>query len=433
MGLPLDVLILSILCGQVALFAYMDRILWRTLATPTTMLSVPYTIVVLLVWIFGPQLDFAPLFSPSVIIWIVSLMVVWLVGLGFALMYRSFLSRHNSNTLQLDNEQEAQNVSLALVWIIYPILIIRLLQLLSRLGGFDAISTDEFAEQYGRGIFAHLMVLSYPMLILLIGTVGRKQWLIIFTILVGLSLIFVYQVKSWMIVPILAGLIYRWTTGRIRVSARLLFSVLILMIILFFGSYLLGFGANDPAALVNPDVYLFLARHFANYLFAGVLAFSETMKYGFLIDVSAEQVFAPVINIYRVLVGEKLVTQINPTFLVIGYLGQTSNVNTLFGTLVLMLGPLVTFFYTIGMAITVFGIYSAVYITRNCWIAVIWVFLAAMMCLGWFELYFSNLTAIEVPLICLLFAIFLPLISRQRAGHGQADMSLDRSNVVRHN
>lgn len=408
-----DVLFVIALIGEVVLLIHLDRMLWGSWITPTSVLAVPYTFVVLLAWMLADTFGFYPLYVPSVSVWMLGLALFWFGGTVMAIPLTGHLRRSWARGA-FRFEKDAQKFAIRFLWVAYPLVLLRLISLLGSLGGIQGLATDAFTTLYGRGLYAHIMVVSYPLLIFLIGTVNRRQYLVILTIFLGLGLVFVYQVKSWMVVPILAGLLYRWSSGRLKLTLKFSIFFLLLTIGLFFGSYLVGFGASDPSLLLKPDVYLFLARHFANYLFAGVLAFSQAVERQLEFSLSPAQVFAPLVNVYRVLMGGELISQINPNFLSLGYIGQTSNVNTLFGTLVLFLGVIGAALYVVLMAVLIYAIYLTSRLTRNCWFNVLWCFIAGMLIVGWFDFYFSNLAALEASVFCVGLGVVFELLRRKR-------------------
>ena len=382
-----------------------------------TVLAVPYLAVVMLVNIFGVSLGFYSFHPPSTSVWILGLLLFWLSGWVIAFPFMQGRMRSEIRRRPFRFEPAAQKWALMLLWVIIPLVAFRLLTLLNSMGGLSALANDEFSRRYGSGFFAHLLTFGYPLLILLIGTVRRHQLLILLTIGITLALIFVYQVKSWIIVPLTAGMIYRWLSGRMEITPKLIPRAALLMVVLFFGSYLVTFGVRNPALLLEPAVYQFLSGHFMHYLFAGVMALSEYARTSVTVEPTPDQVFAPFVNLYNFLVGQTVISALNEQFIPISVAGRTSNVFTLFGSLFMALGWLGGMLYTIAMGVIIYTIYLAVRLNRNSWFAVLWAYLAAMLALGWFDFYFWNLAALEASVYCVLIGVVFAFLGENRTTH----------------
>lgn len=417
----LDWLFLALLYLQVGLMVLGERKLFDTWITPITVVAIPYLGVVTLAGLFSVTLGFYPFFPPSTGMWIVGLLFFGLSGWAVAFPFMHGRPRRTIKRRPFRFELFAQRWALLLLWIIIPAVGIRLLTLLNSMGGLSALASDAFARQYGSGLFAHLLVFGYPLLILLIGTVRRRQYLVLLTIFVTLALVFVYQVKSWIIVPVVAGMIYRWLSGRLQITPRFFALMALLMTALFFGSYLVTFGARNPALLLQWTTYQFLFGHLTHYLFAGVMALSEYVRASISVEPSAARVFAPFINLYSVLAGQVRTSPINELFVPISIDGRTSNVFTLFGSLYITLGWLGGMLYTAAMGVLVYAVYLVVRLNRNCWFAVLWVYWAGMLAVGWFEFYFWNLAALEASVYCVLLGVAFSLISiGSKVGEGES-------------
>jgi hypothetical protein len=97
-------------------------------------------------------------------------------------------------------------------------------------------------------------------------------------------------------------------------------------------------------------------------------------------------------------------------------------VTTMFGPLLIGLGPWGAAAYTWGLGLLAYGVFAAATLTRNCWLVVMWLFVAAMLAFGWFGLFFALLIAIEGPVLCGLLAIAIWIAPRRASPFG-ADKS----------
>ncbi len=401
-----DILIVAILVIEVGVLTTLDRSRLGSWVTPFSVLAVPYVMTVATALVFAAPLGFYRLYVPSLLVWVIGLAAYWLVGLAVSLPFAGTVRRRNEERAPFRFEYASENIAIVVSAIIIPVVGLRLFFLIAR-SGLAFVATDEFARAYGTGITAHMMVLCYPLIVLLIGTLERRKVWQILVLLALFVLIFAYQVKAWVVVPVISGLLYRWLSGRLRLSVRGLLLFGSAMLVFFFASYLFGFGAANADMLSDPNTYLFLIRHFFNYLWAGVLAFGQLVKLQVHYDLPPGAVFAPLANLYRVVAGLPLITQGNPNFIQIEEAARASNVYTLFGTLLLYLGSIGALLYVVALAAAMNLLYVATIMLRNCWLAVWWVMLGAMLAMGWFDLYFWLLTPLEVSAYSFLLSMIV--------------------------
>jgi hypothetical protein len=306
-------------------------------------------------------------------------------------------------------EDDAYWPVLGLAWVLLAIMALGLQVALGNAGGWRGLGTEAFREVFGRGLYGHANVFSLLLLIYLLGSRRLREPLTIVTAAAIIAAALLYGVKGWLILPVLAGIFYRVNVGRLRVSPLLLLGIGAAGVAMFFGVYLVRFAADGTRSLADPNTYGDLARHFATYLFAGVLGFSEFLR----LDPTAVAVneplaiLAPFVNLYRFLLQPDmpLVTIINPNYLVISPLyGKQSNVPTLVGTLWLYWGTAGMLLYMGGLSALMHLSFGISLRLRNCWLLVLWSFWAALLSVSWFELYFWHLTSIEIPALALAMA-----------------------------
>src|SRR5437867_3450901 len=76
----MDYLIIITLIAEVLFLSRVDRKVFGTWLTPFNLLGYPYMVVAVTAFLFAPSFDFAPLYAPSVLIWIVGLFIFWVGG-----------------------------------------------------------------------------------------------------------------------------------------------------------------------------------------------------------------------------------------------------------------------------------------------------------------------------------------------------------------
>jgi oligosaccharide repeat unit polymerase len=395
-----DVLTFFVLVLEVATLTYTDRRIYGRWVTPFNLLAVPYLTVVIIIVTVGPLADLYPLQFASLWVWIVGLAVFW--GCGSIPVYLAF----GRNLHEPLTPLEGETFDKVRLYAVSMLCIAASAYGLVKSGvasGLTTLSSSEFRESYQSGWTAHARVLSYCLIMFLVGTknYARAEGAILF----GALFVFVAlgTGKSWMIIPLFSGLTYQVVTQRMRLAARTALLTGALFFALFCAAYLIRFASDDLEAIGDFQVYEFLGRHFLTYLSAGVMALSERFALSGATIVSADWrvVFAPFVNLWSLLTGNPLIDGVTDYWISTG-IESSSNVHTLFGTLYIHLGPAGGLLYVFGLSLAVNGVYAFAIVKRNCWILLAALFEMSLLAFGWFDNYSGNLMFIEVPAWALL-------------------------------
>ena len=403
--------IIITLIGEVLFFTRLDKIVYGTWITPICLLAVPYTVIVVIAFFCAPMLGYIPLYVESVWIWIFGLFFFWLPGQIVMLLLSKKVRASVKKSKFFFFEKESEKIVLILSCITITLLCYGLFVSLKSLG-FYQIATDEFAKSYGYGIIGHVKNFSMSLFVFLIGTACRKNIVGLIVIIIFFVLYLMYPVKSWLIIPVLAGAIYRFSTGRPKLSVLKVIVITFFVFSIFVMSYLVEFGVKSTDVFFNYEVYRQLASHFAGYLFSGVLSLGDAVRMGIgNLNGDSQVIFAPFLNIYAIITSGQIISSITYNFSFISlYDIDQSNVHTLFGTLLINLGIFPSIIYVICFGVFVYGLFVFANITNNCWIGIAWSFIAIILLLGWFDFYLKSLPFVEVPVYCAVLAI----VQRQR-------------------
>jgi hypothetical protein len=407
----MDWLLITLAISATALMVWIDKIRFGTFFTPATILAVPYMGIAMLAFVAGPALGYVPLYTPSLIVWTCYVTLFW----GTGQIATGFLPRAALLASPLPDERPARPLALTAAWLIIPLLAYATWAAGNSLGGLQDFRGDEYREATLQGWAGHVLVFSYPIFIYLVAAVRRKNAALC-GVSAGLLLILMVlrPTKSWVLLPLVAGLIYRARMGRFRLSLWKIVAVILLAYCLFTVSYLIAFGAADPRNLTDSEVYGNLLRHVGDYLFSGVLAFSAHMQNGGTHLSNPPAAYAPFINLAATITGYPLVSPIVDEFTVIrsGTDGFRANVHTLFGTLIMSVGYLETAFYTCALSLITYASFLASRRSSDAWITALWCFVGAGLAFAWFDTYFSQLALLEVPVVCLVLSAFGRALAR---------------------
>jgi hypothetical protein len=397
---------------------YLDRQRYGTWLSPYGVLAAPVAGVTALAYSLAPTLGFVPLHPEVAWLWLLALAVYWSVGTALLWPLQGRLRHQNlaasagdrtrtgAPAASIRQDEDAYWPAIWLAWVALAVMAVGLQVALASAGGWRSLGTDAFRNIFGRGLYGHANVFSLLLLIYLLGSHRLREPLTIATVGAIIAAALIYGVKGWLILPVLAGIFYRVNAGRLRVTPRLVLAIGAAGVAMFFGIYLVRFAADGTRSLVDPNTYGDLARHFATYLFAGVLGLSEFLRLGRAAVTVNEPlaIFAPFVNLYRFFLQPDmpLVIIINPNYLVISPAYQKlSNVPTLVGTLWLYWGTAGMLFYMGGLSAVMHLSFGSSLWLRNCWLLVLWSFWAALLSVSWFEMYFWHLTSIEIPALAL--------------------------------
>ena len=406
MSTAVNILILCAFLIEVVLLARMEKALWGTLFTPLNALSLPFTGILLFTICLPASMGFVPFYYPSLLIWMGGLLLMaipsWLLGYG----YRKRYGEPDYACAPIAHERFFM---IAVLLLIVPFAF-RLRTMMAT--SLDLFGSDEFGENFAvYGVFGHLLVFLSACSILLFSLIRKSQRLLpIALIALIAALAFVNQVKSWVIIPLLAGLWICLMTNRIGLSLKLIIPVFVGGITLFVSSYLvifiLGAGATYDAHMGE-----YIGEHVVHYLCSGVLGLSEDVRRGIVEAADPDMLFAPFINLVHSITGDPYISPINPHFFEINTnTTLDDNVRTYFGTIYVncsvgLYGLIVLFWGCVYYAIRMLTLR-----TRSIFVAAIDAWFCALLCMGWFEYYFFHVTTFEVP-ICLLLLLLLNQLS----------------------
>lgn len=416
-------LILMLLLIEVAVLSRLDHKRFGTWVTPFNALAFPYAAVVSLAYFVAPMLDFVPLYMPSVLIWIVGLLLVWAAGVFLSWGLLDFRGRAASSDAGPNvnlYESEACRLATVLAWIAIPVMVYGLFSLVTAAGGWDQFGTESFRGNYSYGIHAHAEVLAVLLSIVLIGTYRRAKRWVLFTAAALVLGVISSRTKGHIMEVVAAGSFIRVMRGTLHISAKKIGLLAATTYALFNAVYVIGMLAVSPDNIFNGETYVGLSRHYFFYLFAGPLALGEAVRSG-VTDVGGDwtAIFAPIINLYRALLHSGTLVEAGSSRakgMTTGLLSNSEvgvNVYTFFGTPYLYLGVLGATLYIIVIGFLCYGLMIVAKQRCNIWLASAYCFVAAQLALGFFDLYFWQSMSCEVVALGVVLAFVTRLRIRR--------------------
>lgn len=400
MGNITDIVILIFFLFEVFILVKLEKVLWGTYYTPLNFLMLPYTAVLLINISLPPSLGFVSFYYPSILVWAVGLIIFFLPSLLFGVVY---LRTKTSNPIVI--QAPAQLKTLYFFGVLFLLASLYYLFTKSQVSE-DLIGSDEFASAtLVGGFWGHVREALLSILILSIFLFQKRQ-IIWYLLIIGILLIsIVYQVKSWILIPIVAGLVMRLLTGKSKFRIKTVLYVVIGGVAMFFLSYylILVFAVEDGE--FNTDMLEMIYKHFIFYLTSGTSSLGVDLQQGILENPNPKSIFAPFLNILSLVDGRELVSPINPVFLYIGW--TAANVRTFFGTLYINLGLIGSIFYVFSLSSLLYTVLLWLKTKPNLWILSFYGLMNAFLFMGWFEFYFFHLSIIEIPFFLLIFSALM--------------------------
>ena len=375
-----------------------EKARWNTIYTPINLLMIPYAIL-LPISIISLNIKVGyTFFYPSILIWIIGL---------FLFEIPSYILSSKNNHRVYKPARRIQIPKKILKWyeriniLIVILFILRFLQV-SR-SGFP-VGSDEFGEAFATyGIWGHLnlflMVFTIGDIILLKRN-SRNFFLMLFLIIAGSAVCFLNQVKGWVLIPIIAGIIIRLKLGSLQLKPKLIFLICATGTSLFFLSYYVALVLIRDGSDTS-WFWSFFVEHFIFYLTSGINGLSECCRHlnldGNLIN-AISKIFYPLQIIIEILT-DGLSPVSHGVFLNIAY-GE-SNVRTIFGDFFLRGGVLGgTIFVLFNSLVCYFMLWLTQH-TSSLFINIAYGFMSGILAMGWFSSYTHLLNSYEVPIFCL--------------------------------
>lgn len=398
----MDFLLVLTLLLEVAFLFYLEKRAWKTIYTPLNFLMLPYLAVLLItIAVSGSRFGFVDFYYPSILLWIVGLVLFAIPSYLIAYAVQKGGKPLNCN---VDNPQMPKILVFASAFLC----LIMLYHLKSTLGSSaEALGSDEFGEDFsGHGIWGQIRMLTMPLLVMSIYYVDRKRWWAWIFIVVFILVSLLNQVKGWTIIPSLAGICLRLYTGKTKLSYKLILWVILGAFLVFFASYAMSILLVQDRGVSN-DFMQFIFGHFFHYLTSGTIGLSEDALRGYPdAGGSFQTVIAQVVNICKIMVGDhEMVYPVNPLYYFSGVDVALTNVRTFFGTVYINSTPLVFCAYVLFMSTMMYMMRLAMLKYNNIYMFTIYFFYGSLLFMGWFDLYFANLTILEFPVLVLIYML----------------------------
>ena len=396
-----------------------DYFCWKKL-TPCIVAFVGIYFILLCYEVFGNSLGFIDI-NGYVYFYI---LLFYLVGLIASLSAASLNVLFYKVKLPVDKFSlfsygtRSKRLILTISLIMCVICIINIYLAYLQLGSF--VSEDfEGALTYGFAghSFAVLMA-TLPFLTEIYLKEQRKKILLL--ILLVFCLLFMKQVKYWVMIPLVWMVWYVISGKFIKLSIKKYFSITLKLagslFILFFLVYFMKVVMSNQTGTLDYSAVIFsILIHFFGYLFSGILTLSTYESMGMFSHIDSYDplgLVAGFLNIFNAFTGGELISLelVRPMVSLNTIYPASGNVPSLWGTMLLALGnySFIFFFFLIFSLslLCVLSQYSKIML-------LIYTFLTSFMFFSWFDYYYYLLPPYEISVYIIVLYSSVRLLKRK--------------------
>lgn len=394
----------------VILFGFsIDYFVWRRI-TPLIASYIGVFFIVLTHILFGKQLGFVDI--EDGIYTFISLF--FLIGLIASLVCAFIMAWLTKNMdLRSYKNNKTSRVSKAVIWLALLISFLCAYFIYSAGTKLGSYVSEDFENALTYGVPGHVFAILVSLMPFVLKRYhADKRKSILFLLLCILVLLFMKQVKYWVMIPFVWMVWYSVVSGYIKLtfSRLIILSVLIIFLLtsFFFLVYFMKVVFSTTSQSVDYSAVIYdIMIHFFGYLYSGILTFSVYFRQGIFNNLSVNDLmglFAGPINVLNLILGEDLINlNLTRPFVVLNnYSGTVGNVPSFWGTLLMASGYLSFVIYFILM----FAISLLQWFSKYSNLALmVYTFLTSFLFFSWFDYYYYLLMPFEVSMLCIFFFI----------------------------
>ncbi|WP_236651432.1 DUF6337 family protein, partial [Enterobacter cloacae] len=384
----------------VILFGFsIDYFVWRRI-TPLIASYIGVFFIVLTHILFGKQLGFVDI--EDGIYTFISLF--FLIGLIASLVCAFIMAWLTKNMdLRSYKNNKTSRVSKAVIWLALLISFLCAYFIYSAGTKLGSYVSEDFENALTYGVPGHVFAILVSLMPFVLKRYhADKRKSILFLLLCILVLLFMKQVKYWVMIPFVWMVWYSVVSGYIKLtfSRLIILSVLIIFLLtsFFFLVYFMKVVFSTTSQSVDYSAVIYdIMIHFFGYLYSGILTFSVYFRQGIFNNLSVNDLmglFAGPINVLNLILGEDLINlNLTRPFVVLNnYSGTVGNVPSFWGTLLMASGYLSFGIYFILM----FAISLLQWFSKYSNLALmVYTFLTSFLFFSWFDYYYYLLMPFE--------------------------------------
>lgn len=376
---------------------------FNTFLNPFSILSIPFTVIVLLCIAINPYFEFVLLVGTTLIPWIWGLLIFWLAGRFVALTHVKVTPF---------SEGEGMNKSIKVNYIILAFMILVCLFFIVKFKSISAtqeLGSKDFGGELMigglAGRFSNFLLIFIPYLFFV------KINKVLKVVLLALFFLFVvsYASKTWLVGIFIVSIIVNSLSKKSSVKIKgLLFTVLggLSLFVIYY------------AFLIDPDVLFdFIFRHFYFYLTSGVLGLNGYVLAGSPDVVNNDYLVLPFVNALRTFQGLEPFLAHSPLWYVTDLrIGTETNVYTFFGTIGMFGDPIFFVIYTFILGFISYFMFYFALKKNNIFLYIMYGYNLLILFYGWYNCGYNLLRYWEIFVYC-IFLFFINNINLGWSGN----------------
>lgn len=409
---------LSVLCLVLNIYFYKKESIKNIYFTPLFCIAIPYSIIMLFVSIYD-LIDFNKAYKMSYMVPLVSILIFSLfIIVGILLKFnfekkypylkeKEIICKKNDKDIIRKRKSifhgviydlEKEKILISLVYISF--VIIAIIYFIKY--GFHIISTVDFKNFFSSGIQGHLVNVITALLLIIFSF--KKFYYTKIVCLFWIIFLALGNAKYLMLMYAMTLLIIFAVQYYKSFSMKKMFILLIVIASFFIMTYFLRFIIAGTSILdIN---YKFLFDHFYYYLVGSFYSFSKVLTEYFppTDNIGYGIVFAPIINVFRLLCGNRnfispisrfISVEINSNY-------TETNVYTLFGAIYFETNIYFMLICVIAIAIIAYFLYYNFLIRKKQSLLIIFSFFLSTLFYSFFNCFYGVSNLIEIIVLLLI-------------------------------
>lgn len=390
---------------------------WNTIFTPVIILAIPYAILLPISIICLNINEGYSFYYPSIVYWNFGLLLFEIPSYVIS----RYKNKSYFNKIKVEKHSSGINpIYLNCNALLIALLILRIIQI-SRTG--VTVGSDEFGERFATyGLWGHLN------LVLMIFTIGdiiqinkanKNKIKLAVLVILGLTICFLNQVKGWVLIPIIAGIIVRLKDQPMRLSYKLLILTGIVGISLFILSYFVSLvllHSNDDNSWFIP----FIIEHIIFYLTSGINGLSQYLSLGYSNDpdtiLEISKMFYPIQILISMVSAHDIIL---PAGLYLDVFYGMTNVKTYFGEVFINGGLYAGIIIILFNSILCYFLLLLTYLNKSLLFKISYGFIGGILAMGWFSSYTNLLNTYEVPIFCIIIYWLQAIYNKRKSRWSQ--------------
>lgn len=394
--------IYSLMLGMYLFILFIDFSMWRSFSTPLFLSAFPIIFLLILNKVYAHDLGFYTIdnlqFYISLLLAFASILIaslfVYIIGKNV----------HHDSKAVYSKVYNWKQIKHAKQFISFAIVLKTIQVILLYLSGVSFFQMKEYLGSGLSGLTNELMILS---IVLIYGTTIKLNFKYYILLLLAFIPLFLYGTRGWMLISIIAAIMFRGYYLRIWPNKILIISAPILGILFMMFTYIFKNTAGDVEAS-----YSEIFTHVMGYFVAGIQGGNQLIGSMYDKQPYFEMSFSGLINLSKFILGNNnYVSNVGPNYFDTNYITPSvTNVSTAFGTLFHGLGKYFASLYIFIIFLFLYILFLFKNKIKNIFFLIYYCVIVAGVALSFFE-YYLGLLFYFTSILQLFFIYLYTLIA----------------------